>query len=67
MIGRTQGKGYALSALSLTDAAAIPAYATFYIQTMVSQGVLGGYTDGSFQPNANISRGQMAKILYNLL
>jgi uncharacterized protein YigE (DUF2233 family) len=67
MIGRTQEKGYATTALTFTDTASIPSYATYYIQTMAAQGILGGYTDGSFQPHANITRGQMAKILYNLL
>lgn len=67
MIGRTQEKGYAVGALSFTDAAAIPAYAQFYIETMSAQGVIGGYADGTFGPSANITRGQMAKILYNLL
>lgn len=67
MIGRTQEKGYAAAPLSFTDAAAVPAYASGYIQTMAAQGVISGYADGSFKPNANITRGQMAKILYNLL
>ncbi|MDD3347022.1 S-layer homology domain-containing protein [Oscillibacter sp.] len=67
MIGRTQAKGYAAAALSFTDAAKIPAYAAYYIQTMAAQGIIGGYTDGSFKPNSNITRGQMAKILYNLM
>ena len=67
MIGRTQQKGYATAALTFTDAASIPAYATYYIQTMVAQGVISGYTDGTFLPNAYITRGQMAKILYNLM
>ena len=67
MIGRTQQKGYATVALTFTDAASIPAYATYYIQTMVAQGVISGYTDGTFLPNAYITRGQMAKILYNLM
>ena len=67
MIGRTQEKGYAAVELTFTDAAAIPGYAAYYIQTMAAQGVLGGYADGTFQPGANITRGQMAKILYNLL
>ena len=40
---------------------------SYYIQTMVAQGVISGYTDGSFKPQANITRGQMAKILYNLM
>ncbi|MBU5625953.1 S-layer homology domain-containing protein [Oscillibacter sp. MSJ-2] len=67
MMGRTQPKGYTESALSFTDTAAIPAYASYYVSTMVSQGVISGYEDGSFKPNSPISRGQMAKILYNLL
>ena len=67
MIGRTQEKGYATVELTFTDAGKIPAYATFYIQAMAAQGILGGYADGSFKPNNNITRGQMAKILYNLM
>ena len=67
MIGRTQEKGYATAELTFTDAGKIPAYATFYIQTMAAQGIIGGYTDGSFRPNNNITRGQMAKILYHLV
>jgi len=67
MIGRTQEKGYDSVELTFTDAGKIPAYAQFYIQTMAAQGVIGGYTDGSFKPNNNITRGQMAKILYNLM
>ena len=67
MIGRTQEKGYATVELTFTDAGKIPAYAIYYIQTMAAQGIIGGYTDGSFKPNANITRGQMAKILYNLM
>ena len=34
---------------------------------MAAQGVLSGYADGTFLPGANITRGQMAKILYNLM
>ena len=67
MIGRTQEKGYDSVELTFTDAGKIPAYARFYIQTMAAQGIIGGYTDGSFKPNNNITRGQMAKILYNLM
>lgn len=67
MIGRTQEKGYASAAASFSDAASIPAYADYYIRTMAAQGVISGYTDGTFRPTANITRGQMAKILYTLM
>ena len=67
MIGRTQEKGYDSVELTFADAAKIPAYATVYIQTMAAQGVISGYADGTFKPNNPITRGQMAKILYNLM
>ena len=67
MIGRSQEKGYVLADLSFSDAASIPDYAAYYIRTMVSQGILSGYADGAFRPGANITRGQMAKILYTML
>ena len=67
MIGRSQEKGYALAELTFTDADQIPGYASFYIRTMVAQGILSGYADGTFRPQASITRGQMAKILYTML
>ena len=67
MIGRTQAKGYALANLTFTDSGKIPGYADYYIRTMAAQGVINGYSDGSFKPHSNITRGQMAKILYNLM
>ena len=67
MIGRTQEKGYASTELTFSDAASIPSYAASYIQTMVAQGIISGYADGAFRPSSNITRGQMAKILYSLL
>ena len=67
MIGRTQAKGYALADLTFTDSAQIPTYAAYYLRAMVGQGVINGYSDGSFKPHSNITRGQMAKILYNLM
>lgn len=67
MIGRSQEKGFAAASLTFSDAGKIPSYATFYIQTMAAQGILSGYADGTFKPNNNITRGQMAKILYNLM
>ena len=67
MIGRSQQKGYALADLTFIDAAQIPNYASFYIRTMAAQGIISGYADGTFRPQANITRGQMAKILYTML
>ncbi len=67
MIGRTMERGYAPAGLTFADSAAIPAYATEYIQIMAALGVLSGYTDGTFLPHNLINRGQMAKILYTLM
>ena len=67
MIGRTQEKGFASAEVPYTDAADVPAYAVQYLATMTAQGVISGYSDGSFRPNNGVTRGQMAKILCNLL
>ena len=37
------------------------------VECLRLMGVLDGYADGSFKPNSPITRGQMAKILYNLM
>ena len=52
MIGRTQAKGYALADLTFTDSGKIPGYADYYIRTMAAQGVINGYSDGSFKPHS---------------
>ena len=66
MIGRSQKLGYGSAELPFPDADSIPAYAVPHIRTMVARGILQGYADGYFRSGNNISRGQMAKILYFL-
>ncbi len=34
-----------------------------FVQCLACHGILSGYADGTFQPNANLSRGQLAKIV----
>jgi hypothetical protein len=43
----------------------VPLGSTFssYIETAASRGVINGYTDGTYRPNANVTRGQLTKIL----
>ncbi|MDQ5823070.1 MAG: S-layer homology domain-containing protein [Chloroflexota bacterium] len=36
-----------------------------FIERMVSRGIISGYGDGTFRPNANATRGQTAKIVSN--
>jgi hypothetical protein len=45
----------------------VPPSNTFYlfIERMASRGIIGGYTDGTFRPNANSTRGQIAKVVSN--
>ena len=36
------------------------------VDTLVSLGVINGYTDGSFKPNDTVTRAEMAKMIYVL-
>ena len=67
MIGRTLPKGGAVAELTYTDAASIPNYARYYLQSTVAQGAIGGYSDGTLRPNFPITRGDVARILYAFL
>lgn len=42
-------------------------WATSYIQILASQGLIQGYTDGTFQPQRTISRAEMLVILSKLI
>jgi len=39
-------------------------WAYSFVETAVSHGVLGGYADGTFRPNENVTRAQLAKMLF---
>ena len=45
----------------------VPPTNTFYpfVRCLACKGVLGGYTDGTFRPTNNVTRGQIAKIVSN--
>jgi S-layer family protein len=45
----------------------VPASNTFYaqIRCLACRGIIGGYSDGTFRPNNNITRGQLSKIVAN--
>ena len=66
MLGRIQLKGYASAQLDFTDAADVPTWAAEYVSTLVAQGVINGYSDGTIAPLASIKRGEIAKILYTM-
>ena len=45
----------------------VPTDNTFYsyVQCMVCRGIVNGYSDGTFRPNNNITRGQLSKVVSN--
>lgn len=54
------------AAADFTDAADIASYAVDYVNAFVELGVLNGYDDGTFLPNADASRAEAAKILFGI-
>lgn len=52
---------------SFSDRNKISDYAKPYVAEAVAQGYINGYTNGTFQPQGNIKRGEIAKILYYFL
>lgn len=66
ILGRTQAKGYATPALTVSDAGQVPAWALEYVQSLVGQGVVAGY-ENKINPNQSITRGEVAKLLYSML
>lgn len=45
------------------DAKAIPAGAVGYVNVAVAKGIVSGYPDGTFKPNKNVTRAEMAALL----
>jgi hypothetical protein len=50
--------------ITFTD---VPVGSTFYefIRCLACRGIVNGYPDGTFKPNANVTRGQLSKIVAN--
>jgi uncharacterized repeat protein (TIGR02543 family) len=53
--------------LNFTDMSAIGAWARPSIEQAVEAGILSGYSDGSFRPNAKITRAELAVIIARAL
>ncbi len=67
MIGRVLEKGYAAPALTFKDNASIQSWSAEYVSTLSAMGVLTGFEDGTFRPNAPMTRAQIAAVLYKML
>ncbi len=65
VIGRAQEKGYAEATMDFQDAAKIAAWALPYVKTLVGQGVISGF-EGKLDPTGSVTRGQVAKIIFEL-
>ena len=57
---------FVASAADFTDAASIGASYVDDVNMLVELGVIGGYPDGSFGPQKNITRAEFAKMAYTL-
>ncbi|MDY3285276.1 MAG: S-layer homology domain-containing protein [Eubacteriales bacterium] len=66
LLGRTLERGYAESPDAFTDGASIGVWARPYVAVMRAMGVLTGYGDGSFRPNASVTRAELAVMLDRL-
>jgi hypothetical protein len=58
-------EGWVIDATAGPHFTDVPTTHTFYpyVETALHHGVLSGYPDGTFRPSANVTRGQLAKII----
>lgn len=69
IFGRLSKKDYpaaSASSLPFTDASSIAGWCLPYVSSMVDDNILAG-SNGQFRPKANITRGEIARILYAYL
>lgn len=55
------------SSLDFKDKAKISSWSAGYIKAAVDKGFLAGYSDGTFRPTREVTRGEVAKIIYYYL
>ena len=60
------GKIKAEKTKTFTDSASISSYANEAVNVLAGAGILNGFEDGSFRPQANCTRAEMAKIVYEI-
>jgi exopolysaccharide biosynthesis protein len=66
VISRILTDKYTAQAQSFTDGEQISAWALPHVERLVTLGFVGGYEDGTIRPLENITRAEIAKILFNL-
>ena len=66
ILGRLTPKGYAPANLTVfSDAGTVPSWAYSHVATLVGLDVVGG-SNGQLRPNASVTRGEVAKMLFTL-
>lgn len=66
VIGKSMQNGYDVKNHQFTDLASIPSWSLPHINKLVSLGIVNGYNDGRILPKNNITRAEIAKIVYGL-
>ena len=66
VIARLLPQGYAGKTVTFSDSSSIPNWAKSSVQTVVSAGLVGGFSDNTIRPNAKITRAEIAYIISNL-
>ncbi len=66
VIGRILTDKYPSEEQEFTDAEQISAWAKEHVERLVTLGLVSGYEDDTIKPLANITRAEIAKILFNL-
>lgn len=67
ILGRTQPRGWPEAELDdFADSAEVPEWAECYVRSLVGQGIINGYEDGTLRPAASMLRGEVAKVLTTL-
>lgn len=66
VISRILTNKYPVEEQEFTDAAEISVWAKESVERLVTLGLVSGYDDGTIKPLANITRAEIAKILFNL-
>lgn len=65
VIGKTQPRGFAEASMNFTDSGQIASWALPYIKPLVAQGAISG-SNGKLLPQAYLTRGQVASIIFGL-
>ena len=65
VIARCLPRGYVAKNATFKDASSIPTWAADAVNYVTSAGIINGYTDGTIQPNAKITRAEIASVICN--